>query len=788
MLKILFILLFLSLGVQNAKIIALHSKDEKKFFDILTLGFTWNILIIALGAMVLALKGKYSLIVLLGIMFLFVVVEGIYCYGKNSVNIFSLYERNGINWCFIAILMLAGALYFLFPTTYLLAGRDPGVYLVNGVHISDSGSYDYETDVYLNDNYDKLKDLVKLGYVGIYSDYDKDLSENYGDLTTQFLPLFPSLLAVGYSLFGTAGLIRVNALLAVFSLSIIYIICKNAFDSKTGTIAILFLAISPAQIWTARNTLTEILSQLLFFLAMYYFGAGWKEKQNMKAIICGALLGFSGLNRIDTYIYGVGVFSIVLYCFFVNREKIRYTWVNALSYILSSMISLSVSWIYSRPYIIEHWNLGLKLLVTVNFCMLLLSLLTGIAYVFWIKRYSEIDICGWFEKRHSGEIAGAVCFAVFLLFYFIRPKVQPGFAGDAMRQFCWYSSVIAVIFMIFGIIVVLKNAKQYEYLFFLMGTCAVTLAGYIINPSITPDHIWASRRWISVSIPFVMIFASVGLLYWEKNKYYHYVQYASVFFISVYLLYQSSTFLFTPILKGMEEQYEKVAQRLDDDTLYISQNEEIASILRYIYHKKVYYCGNTGLSRKQMIRFLSKNQECEMIGRAGVWPGIQTELVWADTISGTFLEKVYDKFPRSLYNRTTPASLYKLSLNDNQNACYIDLSQMGLENASYYPETGIVSNGSSGCIFYGPYMSLEKGDYEIMIQLESDDKILDGQLEIVSGETTYANAAFHKQGELSLAFSLDKDVDNIEIRMSDNHGTSIVCREIYIALLEEKEE
>lgn len=47
----------------------------------------------------------------------------------------------------------------------MLGGRDPGLYYLNGIHIAQTGAYQYEEDLYLTENYEELEGVVTPGYM-----------------------------------------------------------------------------------------------------------------------------------------------------------------------------------------------------------------------------------------------------------------------------------------------------------------------------------------------------------------------------------------------------------------------------------------------------------------------------------------------------------------------------------------------------------------------------------------------------------------------------------------------
>lgn len=65
----------------------------------------------------------------------------------------------------IVILFCCVILYAAFPINYMLGGRGPGLYYLNGIHIAQTGAYQYEEDLYLTENNEELEGVVTPGYM-----------------------------------------------------------------------------------------------------------------------------------------------------------------------------------------------------------------------------------------------------------------------------------------------------------------------------------------------------------------------------------------------------------------------------------------------------------------------------------------------------------------------------------------------------------------------------------------------------------------------------------------------
>ena len=291
----------------------------------------------------------------------------------------------------------------------------------------------------------------------------------------------------------------------------------------------MFLAICPAQIWAARITLTEILAQFLFFLACYCFAAGWERGQKSRSLLGGFFLGISLMVRIDAYIYGLGLLFLTAYCAIFNRKALQYLRPGAALYALLGAFAMIWGLLFSRSYFTSHLESGsLKLIALANVLLLVLTGFLDILGALLAKKRPQKDwLCLMFASKKGALFTSLAFLAGFALLYFLRPILPHGekassiFASRSMIEFCWYISIPAVLLAIYGLYRFLReHGEKVAILFVFFAIGISNLLVYLLWPSITPDHIWASRRWITVCIPvsYTHLFTFFQALFSDRNE------------------------------------------------------------------------------------------------------------------------------------------------------------------------------------------------------------------------------------------------------------------------------
>lgn len=575
------------------------------------------------------------------------------------------------NFILVILIVVCFLLYFCFSTEYLWGRRDPIMYVIKGIEIAKNGGVKHATDEFLNQNYVEIKGFVDLTYRGIYSDFMQGYSSLPGDISFQFLDFFPALLAIGYSMAGLDGLFRINSLTAIFCILAIYFLGKRFFGRKAGTIAAIFLALNPAQMWSARITQTELLYQLNWLIGANLFGIGWKNKSKSTMLISGCFIGLIGLNRIDSYILGIGLFGVSIYCnFFVaNRRKIVFS--MAMGYFTTASISFLYSCIFSFYYIKEHWDIGVMSMLII--CNVVFAILCITTYVIKEQIYSRISKYNFIANICDSKMGRiVVCWSLFWitrLLYYARPLRQKGndydwdFNQRSFKELCWYTSILAILFAILGVYHIMKERQTRKQLLGFLAMGASSLIVYVWRPAVAPDHLWASRRWISVCIPFILLLAAYGIeqvsSYFSKRKE-KAILLLTTISISVFFLYQCRLFLFTPMLYEMQGQYEDLTSHMSKGEIYYAQESMFGSVLRFVYDQNVFIIKKD--STEDLKNYLeSSGDTIYYIGDINIFEGIlQYEEIYNGEIKGTYIYQTDKEYPEKLTKTGGATNIYKL--------------------------------------------------------------------------------------------------------------------------------
>lgn len=409
-------------------------------------------------------------------------------------------------------LAVAAVLYLGFPTDSIWGWRDFGLYTNHAIWIAHHGRLDVPYPWA-----GEVGDLLAQVYVPL-----QGLYATQPTMTVQFGHLFPVWLAQAFGTAGYQGLIRLNPVFALLSLATFYGLCRLILPKSFAVMAALFLAVVPGQIWLARITLTEILTQLLIWAGLTLLLQALRNDAPPSARWAGALLGLAAFVRIDSLV----LIPLLLLSHLVLRvaeppcKRSSRVWLALYQTALPAFV-LAVGYyaLFSAPYF--TFLLPQLRLIGILSALCLGALLVGLTRLAPLAR----------PYVPSRPVLAAFAVGVLALSayaYWIRPYDAPyvlyrgtgtGLDGerthveDSLVNLGLYLSPpvvwAAIIGWIAALWVMARKARWLE-----LAPVALVAGGfsalYIWNQSITPDHFWAIRRFIPVTIPAMILFAGLS--------------------------------------------------------------------------------------------------------------------------------------------------------------------------------------------------------------------------------------------------------------------------------------
>jgi hypothetical protein len=414
----------------------------------------------------------------------------------------------------VAGLLVAAVLYLRFPTESIYGGRDEGVYANSAVYMAHHGTLEVPYPWSLADT--SFFAPAWTGFPGFY--------KTPGTMTVQFGHLFSVWLAQAYATLGEQGLFRLNGVFAVLALAVIYDAFQLVVGAPVAVAATLFLAFNPSELWVARITLSEILTQLFIWSGICLWVRALKDDSPVLARWAGVCLGMAAFVRFDSALLLAMLLAAHLAFRLVVQPPVRARAVwNALYVTALPLFALALAYffVFSRPYFMTRTYL------------LALALATGgAALVLAAARPTLVKLLRpGLTHRATLALFGVGIAGLAAYAYWIRPLQAgkpewiyqwPGFyidlhkgnyRSDSLVDLALYLSPIVVWAAIGGWYVSLwrllrSNERAYLAVpLILVGGFSVV---YLYDHLNTPDHLWWIRRFIPVVVPGVVLYAAVA--------------------------------------------------------------------------------------------------------------------------------------------------------------------------------------------------------------------------------------------------------------------------------------
>jgi len=484
---------------------------------------------------------------------------------------------SGVGWLVVVLTLAFGALSLVTSSESFLGGRDQGGYANHALHIARTGSvwvaFPFET--FGEGRFGPLHFLQNLSNLGFTPDR----------MEGQFPPVYTIWMAQIVGVFGRTGVLGFNPVLAALSIPLVYRLARQFLGRPAALLALLVFALNPAQLWMARITLSEISAQHMMAASMLLLVSGWRLRKQSIVALGALLLGAFFWIRIDGLVFAPAL-AAVYGALLIWGQRDTDDGPSDLR------LMATVGWITAGLFLVG----GLFYATFTGQYFMALSpmwlRLGGVALVLALAatllRHRELAAGISRALSHRFVVVVALALLTGLLFwaYWIRPVTEPFALLDGMpergRSYREDSLVNLVIYLsepaawlgligLMGAVWGLLSRRIHAAWILPLGLWGAFAALYLYNPSISPDHIWAMRRFLPVVIPgcallvgfgFQLLFGRPGL-----TRFRPWFAAAACLILVVTLLDRSSLFLFFKENRGTEEFLASVDEKIRPGSL-----------------------------------------------------------------------------------------------------------------------------------------------------------------------------------------------------------------------------
>jgi hypothetical protein len=367
-----------------------------------------------------------------------------------------------------------------------------------------------------------------------------------GQMYAQGAKTFPGLLAIPGWLAGQSGVLAANLLIGAVALLAVYDLGRRLIDPRWALLPTAALALSTPFLHFTRAPFTEPTNVALTCGGLAVLWGAFGRPRLWPFALGGAMVGANALSRIDGaavaagLVLGVGAVAAGTVDPARRRHLLRGFLAAtgaACAMVLLGYLDVQV---HSAGYLADHAWLYVPLVG------LLVAAVLGALVAIGLGRWTRLP--AWLAARGAllGQVAAWTTVLGFLVLasrplWMARRGIEPGsnqawfiaaaqeVAGlpvDGTRSYdemtlvwlAWYLGPLAVVLGAVGAAMLARRAvaQRRPELVVLLVTLGVPSLLYLLRPSITPDVVWAMRRFLPAVIPAVLLGAG-WFLHWAAG-------------------------------------------------------------------------------------------------------------------------------------------------------------------------------------------------------------------------------------------------------------------------------
>ncbi len=577
-------------------------------------------------------------------------------------------------------LIVLGVWRFWPASEYIIGGKDPGVYVNEGVQIAQRGTLviadhaiagvpDFARDLFFPSQ--NRVEYYSPGFMGFFIQ-----NPATGSVVGQFPHLFPASIAVGYGFGGITGARETVGWWGLVGLLGVYFVGARLFGRWTGFAAAALLGLHVTQVWFARYPNSDIVLQAGLFVSLLAFARAHQDDDAFFGPVAAWVIGLQLFSRIEAALPVVIMGGTVMLVWLVttgDRFKVRFLLpmavVSTLSYYYLSGLMRGYFW---RP------NVYLTNLPQLNVIGGIVAGLTLLGFLWWARRRYPGAAARWIPIGVAGVV---VALATYGYLFRAQGGKLAQHDADAVRTFVdiylWWPMLVAAMA---GLALVARKGFWRDPAFVLSFAAFATFLLYKIH--IVPEHFWLSRRFLAIILPGALLLAAsaaLGPLTGRLRGIALVRPIAGALFLGV--VAQHYAVAAAPLIPHVEYRHiipyvERLAARFTERDLIIMESRDAESDihvlglpLSYIYAKPVLVLNS---ARPDRVRFrvflesaLRRYDRVFFVGTGGTTllsKGLVATPIDSDRVQIDEFEVTTDRLPRTVRRKEFDYGVYQLTI------------------------------------------------------------------------------------------------------------------------------
>jgi hypothetical protein len=528
-------------------------------------------------------------------------------------------RRAGLTACIPLALALVGAWRFFPPSEYIIGGKDPGVYVNEGIQIAQRGAIvvpdpvvaavpDFARNLFFPADANHAR-YIASRFMGFYI-----LDPDRGLVVSQFPHVYPASMAIGYALDGLTGARRAVGFWGILGVLAVYFLGARLLGHPAAAAAATLLALNVIQVWFARYPNADVVMQGLLFAALLANARAHVDDDPFFAPVAGALLGLLLFLRFDAVV-AVGAVIAGSLLGFVAGQRHRWTF-------WPPLVIASALWIwYAMGPMRAYFEMPIVFLSNLppweyaalgaGAGGLLLLLVAG-------RRSTRVS------QGAVDIVPSALTVVVVLLAVYAFAFRHPGgkltdYDAYALRTFAnFYFTVPALIAAVVGYVLIARGLFWRDPAFVVTLTAFSLIFFYKIR--IVSDHFWMARRFVPVILPGALLLVAGAALTGVRGRLlFTRAIRGPIGIVFLALLGVHYARAAKPIInhveyEGIIPRLEQLASQIKDDDLLVVESRDagsdvhvLALPLAYIYSRNVLVLATAVPDKATFAAFLDRS-------------------------------------------------------------------------------------------------------------------------------------------------------------------------------------
>jgi hypothetical protein len=604
-----------------------------------------------------------------------------------------LYQRRAVrvSWtALIPIALVLIGLWRVFPASeYIIGGRDPGVYVNEGVQIAQRGSIVIR-DQTVAEVPASLRDLFL--HRGGRAEYDSLRFMGFfvqdpgrGEVIGQFPHLFPAAIAIGYGVNGLTGARQTVGVWAILGVLAVSFAGARFVGRAAAAAASLLLSLHVLTIWFGRYPNAEVMLQAFVFATFLAMARAHQDGDWFFAPIAGSLLALTIFLRLEAIIVIAAVAAGLTLAVVADRRRLYATFLVP----FAAIAGLGVMYLTGpmRAYFSQPFQYAAHIPAAL-IGLAATAAVIGLALLVWLRqRYADVAR----QAVPLFVIVALVAAAVYAFFW--RHPVEGNlteYDAYALRTFTdFYLRRLGLVAALAGVVIVLRRDFWRDPV--LVATFAAFSLIFFYKIRIWPDHFWMARRFVPVILPGALLFAAAAAVgpEWTSHTTRAWARRAAGLLLVgwIGLNYAGAA---KPVLAHVEyagiiPYLERLAARFTDRDLVIVEARDsqadthvFALPLAYIYARNVLVLTSARPDKIALEQFIAyaRTRHARVLFLGGGGTDLLSRRIQATPLADERVrvpeyESLWDVYPRGSRWKDFNYTVYELTLGENPSGPFV---------------------------------------------------------------------------------------------------------------------